>query len=461
MGIIIDTENVENIYRCNHVKIPIIFLTLIGCPISLAILLFGIFRMITIKKKFAFLTSLIILIFSSEIVNIISKLLQLIKYFFEDERDDKSDSVSMDNARGIICQIQITTSMFSDFCSLLGTLLLSLRCYDVIKNKQRFFDKPKNSILSFIFVISISIIIPLGLLFYDRDTTKGNVAYRYDVRDRCTYWCWLEHVPSSICYGFYVLILIFNIIFACKTNSYLKEGYKKLIKENEMVSVEDNMNTPLNEINNNSKNSSRDYSKKNLTKTEQKRISEIRLMKAKFLIYPIVTISIWTFSAIYRILDDILLYNYDKNDDPKTAEDDEKTYFDEHPFVQFIVQFLLVFHAIISSFRGIFYGFSFVVFEEKIFYSFFRKIYDKCLKDDFPNEEEDDNKIIRSTNNVSTSSEVDENKKKLEMLETETGNEKDNEKMDNDMDSKDDNESNKVDYAEMDNSDYHYSENNN
>ena len=458
MGEIIDTENCDQIFRCNHVKIPIIYITLIGCPLSLGALLFGLYRMISTKKKFAFLTSLIILIFSSEIVNIISKLIQLIKYFFDDDRDCKDPSMSMDNARGIICQIQITTSMFSDFCSLLATLLLSLRCYDVIKNKERFFDKGNNSILSFVFVISISIILPLALLFYDRELTKDNIPYRYDVRDRCSYWCWLAHNPSVVCYGFYTIILIFNIIFACKTNNYLKKGYRKLIEENELNSVKDNMNTPLNEINNNSKNSSQEYgTKKGLTKNEKKRIDELKLMKAKCLIYPFVTISIWLLSTFYRLLDDIFInYKFDNNDySPSDGKKKEQEYFTEHPFLQFLVQALLVFHCILSAFRGIFYGFSFVVFEEKIFYNFFKKLYDKCLKDDYPDEEEENNKIITNTNNVSTSSEIDENKKKPEI---EIGDEK--EKNDNENDSKDDNESNKVDYVEMDNSDYHYSENN-
>lgn len=458
MGSIIDTKKVDEIYRCNHVKIPIIYITLIGCPLSLGALLFGLYRMISTKKKFAFLTSLIILIFSSEIVNIISKLIQLIKYFFDDDRDCKDPSMSMDNARGIICQIQITTSMFSDFCSLLATLLLSLRCYDVIKNKERFFDKGNNSILSFVFVISISIILPLALLFYDRELTKDNIPYRYDVRDRCSYWCWLAHNPSVVCYGFYTIILIFNIIFACKTNNYLKKGYRKLIEENELNSVKDNMNTPLNEINNNSKNSSQEYgTKKGLTKNEKKRIDELKLMKAKCLIYPFVTISIWLLSTFYRLLDDIFInYKFDNNDySPSDGKKKEQEYFTEHPFLQFLVQALLVFHCILSAFRGIFYGFSFVVFEEKIFYNFFKKLYDKCLKDDYPDEEEENNKIITNTNNVSTSSEIDENKKKPEI---EIGDEK--EKNDNENDSKDDNESNKVDYVEMDNSDYHYSENN-
>ena len=457
MGDIIDTVNVKEIYRCNYVKVPIIYITLIGCPLSLGVLLFGLYRMISTKKKFAFLTSLIILIFSSEIVNIISKLLQLIKYFFDDDRADKSENMSMDNARGIICQIQISTSMFSDFCSLLATLLLSLRCYDVIKNKERFFDKGNNSILSFVFVISVSIIIPLGLLFYDRAITDGNVSYRYDVRDRCSYWCWLAHDPSMVCYAIYILILIFNIIFACKTNNYLKKGYRKLIEENELSSSKDSLNTPLNEINNNSKNSSNDYNgaKKGLTKNERKRISELKLMKAKCLIYPFVTIIIWLLSTLYRLFDDLFInYQFDTSKySPGEGKEKEKDFFTKYPFLQFLVQALLVFHCIISSFRGIFYGFSFVVFEEKIFYNFFKKLYDKCLKDDYPDEEEENNKIIRSTNNVSTSSDIDENKKKLE-----TGDEK--EKVDNETDSKDDNESNKVDSVEMDNSDYHYSENN-
>ena len=137
MGHIIDLERVEEIYRCNNVKLPIIFISLIGSPLSLLFLLFGIFRMICMKKKITFLSKLILLIFFSEIINSISKILQLLKYQFNDLRDDKNFS-NPDTPRGIICQIQIVTSIFSDFCSLFTTLLLSLRCYDVINNKKRF-----------------------------------------------------------------------------------------------------------------------------------------------------------------------------------------------------------------------------------------------------------------------------------------------------------------------------------
>ena len=143
MGDIIDLVDIDDIYRCNKVKLPVIIISLVGTPISFGFLLFGIIRMTLSKKKISFLTRTIILIFSSEVVLTISKLIQLIKYFFKDLRSDKTIT-EIDTPRAIICQIQIVTGIFSDYCSLLSTLLLSLRCYDVIKHRNGFFDKPKN-----------------------------------------------------------------------------------------------------------------------------------------------------------------------------------------------------------------------------------------------------------------------------------------------------------------------------
>ena len=54
MGDIIDVVNVENIYRCNHVKKIIIFINLIGSQITFILLLFVIFRIIFAKKQLAF-----------------------------------------------------------------------------------------------------------------------------------------------------------------------------------------------------------------------------------------------------------------------------------------------------------------------------------------------------------------------------------------------------------------------
>ena len=82
MGAIIDLEKVEIIYRCNHVKRGIVWINLIGPPISLLFLTFGITRMFLVKKRKSLLTNIIILIFFSEIIQCLSKLIQLLKYTF-------------------------------------------------------------------------------------------------------------------------------------------------------------------------------------------------------------------------------------------------------------------------------------------------------------------------------------------------------------------------------------------
>ena len=444
MGSIIDTKRTGGILRCNKVKKAIVYITLIGTPISLIFLFFGIIRILFAKKKRSFLTNLILIIFISETFNSLSKIIQLLKYIFEDERDNRNIDGN-DNARGIICQIQIVMSIYSDLCTLLASLFISLRCYDVIKYRKNIFDKGKKTCLSIILIMIFPIIVSISFLFIDRRFSDN--SYRYDVRDRCSYWCWLCQLISIICFGFYSIFLILNIVFACKTYYYLKLGYKRLLKENDVTISTNSMSTPLNDISkdNSSKNSSRDLQsdKKNtnLTKEEKKRLEELRLMRVKCLIYPLVTIILWVFATIYRIADIAILKQFDTGGD--TNIDEEKEFFEDHRFLQFVVQFFLVVHTILSSIRGIFYGFSFMVFEEKIFNNFFRNCMKKYFKndelklDEEPDEGEE-KKIIRITENSSSIGESNEPKNN-------SGNE---------------NQTNqdKCESIEMDNSDYYYNE---
>ena len=407
MGGIIDTKKMDTVLRCNYAKIPIIFINLIIDPISLLLLLIGLYRMIFAKKKINLLTKIIILIFSSEIINTVSKLIQLIKYSYEDQREDKTFS-NPDTPRGIICQIQIVTSIYSDYCSLLGTLLLSLRCYDILQNKKEFFSNKKKGVILIISIIFISMILAISFLFLDRKITDQNIGYRYDVRDRCSYWCWLEHIPSLICYLFYWIIIILDIIFAYKTNKILKVTYNKLLDNYEISNNEnDSKNTPLNEVPNDNNMKDNLLGKKNeikisnISKEERKRIEELILMRRKCTIYPWVTIFIWVCGGIYRVIDDLVLYNFDKSyneDDEGKQSDEENKIYKEYPFFQILVQFFMIIHTIVSSIRGILYGFSFIVFEEKIFNNFFKK----CLKyDTLEINEEESKDIIRKTNNSS------------------------------------------------------------
>ena len=170
-------------------------------------------------------------------------------------------------------------------------MLLSLRCYDVINNKKRFFDKGKNGIISVIIIISLSIASAVIFIFVDRARTGENVAYRYDVRDRCTYWCWLEHITSLCCYGLYWVIILFNIYFALKTYRQLQKGYQQLLDENRSEPKKDNdMTVSLNEglkeeeDEDMSREEKKNKSGYNILNLEQKmKIEQLRVMKAKSL----------------------------------------------------------------------------------------------------------------------------------------------------------------------------------
>lgn len=419
MGSIIDLKKKDDNYRCNNVKLIIVIISLIGSPISFAFLFLCIIRMIIKKKKKSFLTNLVLLIFSSEMIQCCSKILQLFKYMFDDLREDKNFSDG-DTPRGIICQIQIVTAIYSDLCSLLTTLLLSLRCYDVIKNKIKFFDKGINALLSILIVILFSIIGAIGFLLIDRGTLHGSISYRFDVRDRCSYWCWLNHIPSLCCFGLYLIILILNIIYACKTNCLLRSAYKNLLKENEITTEEENnMNIPLNEDQKENKDDKLNSNSKiggkkaiNLTKEEKKKIIDLDLMRIKCFIYPLVTIIIWSFTTIYRIADDILMYEIDESINPYDGEDKEKAYFEDHFITHFLVQFFLVLYTILSSIRGVLYGTSFIIFEEKVFNDFFKKFWEKCFKDKEleTNDEDEEKEILRKTNTSSISSSNESNR---------------------------------------------------
>jgi hypothetical protein len=420
MGSIIDDVNESENARCSDVKLIIVYINLIGCPISFLFLLVGIIRMLINKKKsLSFLTWIILFIFFSEVMNIISKMLQLLKYIFEDTRDNYDVNNSVETPRGIICQIQIVISITSDFGALLGTLLLSIRCFDVIKSKRRLFDSKKLRFLSIIFIFLISIILSIVFLFIDRSLTAKSVGYKFDIRDRCSYWCWLDHTTSIICYICYLIILVLNILYAYKTNSFLKKGYSDLVERYAILTDNQNNNNNL-QLNddNPDKEGKREKShevKPTILKKDQKRFDQIKIMKMKCFIYPIITIIIWGLSFIYRIIDDLIFIRYDKYEYKEDKNNDEENeLLTEHPVLKYFVQVLLVAHCILSSMRGIFYGFSFFIFEEKSFGNCFRALFYKCCfkKNEFnylEEEEDSEEHQLMKIDNIERENDLSEN----------------------------------------------------
>ena len=377
MGDIIDLEKIdeEHNLRCQHAKLGVIIVNFIGVPSSLIILIFCIIRMFWTKKRFSFLTKVIILLFSFEITNCISKLLQLFKYSFEDSRTFP-DPNNIETPRGIICQIQIVLSIISDYGCLLGTLLLSLRCYGVIKNKIRFLDFKKWQNLSLIAIIFISSAFALLFWGLDKDDTKYSIGFKYDRRDRCNYWCWLGHYYSRICYAIYLLLLIVNIIIFSLTTAYFRNSYKNLVEKCVVTRDEPNLS---NNIGDNIDYTEETKENRYISPDDKKRLKELQIMHVKCFIYPIISIIIWFLSFIYRIIDDTVLYNVDNGIDGHSNDFD---ILSKNRNLQRFIEASLIFHTILSSFRGIFYGYAFAIFEDKAFSNNFKetlyKISKKC-----------------------------------------------------------------------------------
>ena len=376
--------------RCLHVKLAVVLINLIGSSVTLLFLIYCINKMIKKKRQIKILTTIILLIFFSEVVQCVSKLLQILKYAFEDRRLENEYKM---NGRAIICQFQIVLAIYADYCSLVSTFLLSLKCYDSLKYKNKYFSNDNQTKIKIIIYTVLGCLLA-GLLFllFDRIISEGNFNYKYDSRDRCSYWCWLGHFSSLVCFGFYWFILIANIILSYKTLKFLNEKQQELLEGSEYMITsddktmenEDNIEDKSNEIENNenSKDSnqvakalsfSHNMKKHKINNEDSERINDLILIKIKCTIYPIATIFIWLLFAIYRLFDDFMMEPFDRSDSEDDNNDDEIEYFEDHPNLAILVQTFLVIHTILSSTRGLVYGMSFIIFEEKMFGSFFRK----------------------------------------------------------------------------------------
>jgi len=353
MGALYDLENIKSNPRCRDIKGAIIIINLIGAICSLFTLI--IIQAIDLKKnkKKAFLSKIITFIFFSEIVNSFSKLLQLLKYAFKDTRMN-NDINEKETPRGIICQIQIVTSIIADVWTLLGTLLLSYRSYEVIRGERKIFERKIEQKLSFVIIIVTSVIFSITFLFIDKIMTEDSITYKFDLRDRCTYWCWLDHVSSIICHIFYLVPLVINIIYAIKIYKALTESFSQISGKNEnddnYLDLEDDDRTKLNEI---------------------------KIMQIKYLAYVVMIIIIWIPLLMYRFFDDIAMINIDKVNDRDKGEDYEVEYFNDHPGLRIFYEITFIFHTLISSFRGLLYGITFLSFEEKCCFN--RKLFRKCF----------------------------------------------------------------------------------
>ena len=162
---------------------------------------------------------------------------------------------------------------------------------------------------------------------------------------------------------------LINIIFACKTNSFLKKERMKLRQQSLALCPKDNS------LNSNENPQSR-TDEVNIPPEYDNRIKELTLIKIKVLIYPWITIIIWALLMIYRLLDDIGMANIDNLD--TQGGNDEVDYLEKKPELRIALEIFLILHTLISSIRGIIYSLTFIIFEEKTFWNWFRNCVNCC-----------------------------------------------------------------------------------
>ena len=178
-----------------------------------------------------------------------------------------------------------------------------------------------------------------------------------------------------------MIILIFIVIYACKTNSFLKQKSKNILEQSVVFLEKSNDNNKEK----NKDNKSNKEEKGMISKEDKTKVRDVGIMRIKVLTYPWVGIIIWGLSTIYRITDDVIMakIDYGSHNDRDEGTNKEKELFANYPGFQFFVELFMVLHTILSSFRGILYGFSFLIFEDKRFGRYFRKCtYNCCCKNE-------------------------------------------------------------------------------
>ena len=71
----------------------------------------------------------------------------------------------------------------------------------------------------------------MTFLMIDKMITIDSFAFKYDLRDRCNYWCWVEHNISIAIYSSYVLIVALILYYFCLIYNFLKKSFKNMLEK--------------------------------------------------------------------------------------------------------------------------------------------------------------------------------------------------------------------------------------
>lgn len=281
------------------------------------------------ERKKSVIILCIVLITISEIINSLSKLLTIVRQNSSKENE------------AIFSNIQIVFSIYSDFSSLIVSLILSLKLHDLTKTEQSLKRKFNKNIIR---VVSVVIPLLLGLTFCSID------CYVFikpsDFSSECKVWAWINRYLSLILYGIVWIIIICIIIISCQSISRVTLKVEMLTRSKNKKSTgesEGNSNDALIDT--------------IISSNANKLILQIKY-------FPIVTCVIWGILSVDRISDDLaLIYEFKYSD-----------YF----VLEIIKQTTIFLHNLIASTRGLIYCVTFFRADKKLFIDILKRISMLC-----------------------------------------------------------------------------------
>lgn len=283
------------------------------------------------RKKMQSMNLFIIIIIISEIINSLDKIGAIgIRALFggvsDDENSNENDKTMLIR---IFVNLQAGLNVLSDNLTLLSSLFIALKIFDLTIYKNKIFRgcfKRKRSIYFIIFVSIIITAVSIGINFVVND--------RPEFKDKeCKVWFWVFSEISLCLHIYYFMTVLLIIILNLKSISLLQLR-EKVARQVEIDTQEEDENDNANEKSNNSLNSTKIH---NLIKKLRR--------------FPIATSIIWLFAFFDRLPDDILNIIYREN----TNENNNDTKISYPKFYLVIKYGLIIIHNLIGCFRGIIY----------------------------------------------------------------------------------------------------------
>lgn len=296
--------------------------------ISIISLCFVLFETIAKNRKTTLIKECLIIITISELINNASKLLTIFRELF------------LSPAK-IIGSIQVIFSIYSDFCSLITSLVISIKMYDLTKKENHIFHSALSGLLARLFCIVVPFIISLIFWAIDNFVFTNQTI---EIDEECKVWSWVNRYLSIILYSFVWIIIIIIIVISCKSIAFYNEKKER--------------------INQNEGRESEESEKANNILLDYIISNNADKMKLQVKYFPLVTCALWGILSIDRISDDLSLifkFTFSSNDSLLNFK-----------------RFLTFMHNFFGSIRGIIYCITFFRSDNKLFRDIIRVFYCLC-----------------------------------------------------------------------------------